>query len=319
VRTAEALSLRMQDPHGTALAKLASGLVRVFSGEWRAAQRMLDEAERILRERCRAVTWELTNAQAWSQNSLILCGDLPAARARMPGLLREAVERSDRYASMHLIYPACITALAAGDVEAGFRVASDDSSFRSCEPGRFTAGHWGRLISTQSVFRYRGEGKRARSFVRKEWPGLASSQFLRVHLMRVFSEFERALSLIAALDEGEPTRQGVREAERSVRRVLRDSPVYAAPMGQFVAGCLWAARGQPERALVALERAARGLVEVDMGYLALCARKRRADLLGGDAGQELAQKCREDFAKLGVVDVEACLTMSAPGFRRRRV
>jgi len=90
-------------------------------------------------------------------------------------------------------------------------------------------------------------------------------------------------------------------------------------MGQYVAGCLWAARGQPERALVALERAARGLVEVDMGYLALCARKRRADLLGGDAGQELAQKCREDFAKLGVVDVEACLTMSAPGFRRRRV
>jgi hypothetical protein len=113
VRTAEGLSLRSQDPHGTALAKIAGGLARVFSGEWRAAQRMLDEAEVILRERCRAVTWELTNTQAWSCNSLILCGDLQEAAARMPTLIREAMERSDRYALMHLIYPACITALAA--------------------------------------------------------------------------------------------------------------------------------------------------------------------------------------------------------------
>ncbi len=316
VRTAEGLSLRSQDPHGTALAKIAGGLVRVFSGEWRAAQRMLDEAEVILRERCRAVTWELTNTQAWSCNSLILCGDLREAAARMPALIGEATERSDRYALMHMIYPACITALAANDVERGWRVATDDSTFRSCEPGRFTAGHWGRLISTQSVHRYRGEGKRARRFVSEEWPGLASSQFLRVHLMRVFSEFERALSLIAALDEGEAAPDAAREAERSVKRVLGDSPEYARPMGQFVAGCLAAVRGDQERALAAFERAAPGLEAVDMGYLALCARQRYAQLLAGDSGRELLRKCGEDFAQRGVVDVSACLTMSAPGFRK---
>jgi len=316
VRTAEGLALRSQDPHGTALAKIAGGLVRAFSGKWRPAQRMLDEAEVILRERCRAVTWELTNAQAWSQNALILCGDLPAAGARMPALIREAMERSDRYALMHLIYPACITALAANDVDRGWRVATDDSSFRSCEPGRFTAGHWGRLISTQSVYRYRGEGRRALDFVQQQWRALAASQFLRVHLMRVFSEFERALSLISALDEGETNSDVLRQAARSVKRVLHDGPVYSPPMGDFVGGCLAAVRGDRERALNAFERAASGLSAVDMGYLALCARRRYADLLGGDSGRELAKKCRADFAKLGVVDSEACLTMSAPGFRR---
>jgi eukaryotic-like serine/threonine-protein kinase len=316
VRTAEGLSLRSQDPHGTALAKIAGGLVRVFSGEWRSAQRMLDEAEVLLRERCRAVTWELTNTQAWSCNSLILCGDLREAAARMPTLLGEASERSDRYALMHMIYPACITALAADDVATGWRVATDDSTFRSCEPGRFTAGHWGRLISTQSVHRYRGEGKQARAFVQREWPGLSSSQFLRVHLMRVFSEFERALSIISALDEGETAASVAREGERSVKRVLRDSPEYAAPMGHFVAGCLAAVRGDRERALTAFERAAPGLEAADMGYLSLCARQRYAELLGGDSGRELVRKCREDFGKRGVVDVGACLTMSAPGFRK---
>jgi hypothetical protein len=166
------------------------------------------------------------------------------------------------------------------------------------------------------VHRYRGEGKRAAAFVEKEWPGLASSQFLRVHLMRVFSEFERALSLISAIDEGENDREVLREAERSVKRVLSDSPEYAAPMGHYVAGCLAAVRGDRDRALSEFERAASGLVAVDMGYLALCARQRYAQLLGGDSGRELNRRCLEDFGARGVVDITACLTMSAPGFRK---
>jgi len=201
-------------------------------------------------------------------------------------------------------------------LDRAWRVASDDSTFRSCEPGRFTAGHWGRLISTQSVFRYRGEGKRAAAFVATEWPGLESSQFLRVNLMRVFSEFERALSLISALDDGHTASGALREAERSVKRVRSDKPGYALPMGYYAAGCLAAARGMRERALTDFERAASGLAAVDMGYLALCARQRYALLLGGDSGRELTRQCQQDFAVRGVADSNACLTMSAPGFRK---
>jgi hypothetical protein len=134
--------------------------------------------------------------------------------------------------------------------------------------------------------------------------------------MRVFSQFERALSLISALDDGDATRGTLREAERSVKRVLGDSPEYAAPMGHFVAGCLAAVRSEQERALAEFERAAPGLEAADMGYLALCARQRYAELLGGDSGRELVRKCREDFIARGVVDIDACLTMSAPGFRK---
>ena len=316
VRTAEQLSRHTQDPHGAALAKLAGGLVQVFSGQWRAARAMLDEAEKIFRERCRAVNWELTNTQAWSCNSLILCGDLPEAARRMPTLLREARDRSDRYALMHLIYPACITRLAEHDVEEAWRMASDDSTFRGFEPGRFTAGHWGRLISTQSVHRYRGEGRQARAFVQAEWRGLESSRFLRVHLMRVFSQFERALSFIAALDEDTNELDLQREAERVIRQVRGDRPGYAAPMGEYLLGCLSAVRGRLESSHAAFERAASGLEAADMGYLALCARMRSAQLAAGDSGRALAQTCLEQFHKRGIVNVTACLAMSAPGFRR---
>ncbi|HEY2405162.1 MAG TPA: protein kinase [Polyangiaceae bacterium] len=316
VRIAEALAAQSEDPHGTALAKVAAGLVRVFSGEWRSALQTLDEAERILRERCRAVTWELTNTQAWSCNSLILCGDLRAASDRVPAIVREASERSDRFAQMHMIYPACITALAAGDADTGWRVASDDSSFRTSGAGLFTGGHWSALISAVSVHRYRGEGRAALRVMRERWPALESSQFLRVHLMRVFSEFERGLSLIAAIDDGDSDPAVVAAAKAAAKRLLRDSPEYAHPMGDLLTGCLAAARGDREQAEAALARASDGLTRVDMGYLAACARLRQAWLLGGDGGRELRQATEADLARKGVVDSHACLNMSAPGFRR---
>jgi hypothetical protein len=53
-----------------------------------------------------------------------------------------------------------------------------------------------------------------------------------------------------------------------------------------------------------------------MGYLALCARQRYAQLLGGESGQALLRRGRDDFAALGVVEISACLRMSAPGFRK---
>ncbi len=83
-----------------------------------------------------------------------------------------------------------------------------------------------------------------------------------------------------------------------------------------MAGCLAAARGNQEHALRRFEAASSGLAAVDMGYLALCARQRYAQLLGGEEGVLLTRKCQADFQERGVVDVAACLTMSAPGFRK---
>jgi ATP/maltotriose-dependent transcriptional regulator MalT len=102
----------------------------------------------------------------------------------------------------------------------------------------------------------------------------------------------------------------------AARRLLADSPEYARPMGELVTGCLAAAQGKPEQAEAALGRAADGLEHVDMGYLAACARLRQAALLAGERGRALRSKTESELAARGVVDIGACLAMSAPGFRR---
>jgi hypothetical protein len=318
VRTAESLATRSNDPHAIALAKLAAGLVRVFSGEWRAAQATLDAAEVIIRERCRGVHWELANAVAWSTNALILCGELKLAAQRVPEVLREAHERADRFALMHMVYPAAITAITADDPDTADRIAREFPRFGGEFSERFTGGHWGSLVSRVSANRYRGRGRVAHQEMEVEFVRIKASQFLRVHMMRVCTTFERALCAISAAEDGGDRGALIALAERCARELVNDRPDYAAPMGQHVLGCIFSLRGQDDRAIKALDLAISGLTRVDMGYLASCAKARRGALGGGDTGKALLKASTQQLIGQGIVNVERCLDMSAPGFRARR-
>ena len=315
VRTAESLATRSNDPHAIALARLAAGMVRVFSGEWRAAQATLDAAELIIRERCRGVHWELANAVAWSMNALILCGELKDAAKRVPEALREAQERADRFALMHMVYPAAITAIVADDPDTADRIAREFPRFGGDFSEKFTGGHWGSLVSRVSANRYRGRGSLAHQEMEVDFARIKAGHFLRVHMMRVCTTFERALCALSAAEDGGDQAALWRLAERCGRELLSDRPDYAAPMGHHVLGCLLAGKGQRQQALDQLDLAISGLSRVDMGYLASCARARRGALAGGEAGRELLNASTEQLVKQGIVNVERCLDMSAPGFR----
>ena len=65
-------------------------MAHFFLGEWRSAERKLGEADAILRTPCRAVAWELANAEVWSCNALILSGELRQASLRIPPALDAA-------------------------------------------------------------------------------------------------------------------------------------------------------------------------------------------------------------------------------------
>jgi serine/threonine protein kinase len=315
VRTAESLATRSNDPHAIALARLAAGLVRVFCGEWRAAQSTLDAAEQIIRERCRGVHWELANAVAWSMNALILCGELKEAAQRVPEVLREAQERADRFALMHMVYPAAITAIVADDPDTADRIAREFPKFGGDFSDRFTGGHWGSLVSRVSANRYRGRGQLAHHEMEVDFAKIRAAHFLRVHMMRVCTTFERGLCALSAAEDGGDQTALWRLAERCAKELLSDRPDYAAPMGHHVMGCLLAGQGQKARALEQLDSAISGLSRVDMGYLASCAKARRAALLGGQTGRAQLEASTKQLVDQGIVNVERCLDMSAPGFR----
>ncbi|HEX4447196.1 MAG TPA: AAA family ATPase [Polyangiaceae bacterium] len=314
VLAAQRVAAQVDDPHGHALAHLVAGMVHVFLGEWRDAQMKLDEADAILRTRCRAVAWELAHAEVWSCNALILRGELRLAALRIPPALEEARARDDLFALMHLTYPACVSHIVADDIDVAWRVTQYARESNRALSSAFTSAEFGAFISACSVERYRGDGRGAWERVERISPLLDGSDLSRVAVIRAFSAYERGLSAVAAAAQGHDRSRTLRAADHFARRLVRDKVPYSPAMGHLVYAAASAARGDQGRALQSLDTAIPLLDAADLGYLAACARHRRGELAGGAFGKEQIDRSRAFFAHQGVVNVERCLAMSAPGF-----
>jgi hypothetical protein len=309
VRASERIAAQVDDPHGRALALMAAGFTAFYLGEWRSARDKLGQADTILRTRCRAVAWELAQTQTWGCNLLILIGELREASNRVPGILEEARAREDRYALVYLTYPACVALIVADDVVGATRV-----SRLAEEGGPFTGAHWGAFISACSVDRYRGDGRAAWERVELVSPALESSNLLRAVLVRICSAYERGLSAVAAAASGFDRSRALRAADHYSRELLREKLLYGRAMGHLVRAGVRAVQHDRAGALAALDAAIPMLEVADLGYMAVCARHRKGELMGGESGRELIARSRAFLHAQAVKNVESCLAMSAPGF-----
>lgn len=312
VREAERIAESVDQPHAMGLALLAAGTVHFFLGEWRSARSKLERADKMFRDRCRAVTWELANTSAWTCNVLILSGEIAEAARRVPALLDEALGREDRFAMIHLVYPGCVSRLVADDLDTARTIASVGSP---ASAKVLTAGHWGAFISTASLDRYRGDGPAAWRRVDEISAGLDKSPLMRSAMVRIFSHYERGLSACAAAAVGHDRHRALRTASKWGKELAKEKLRYGPAFGYLLRASVAAVRGDRDEALSELDRAVPSLDEADLGYLASCARYRKGELLGGSIGRELMERARSFFAAQGVVNVEKCLAMSAPGFR----
>jgi tetratricopeptide (TPR) repeat protein len=313
-RAARELGERAGDARAVALAELAAASIPLLLGDWSDARARLARAERLLSARCRGAHWELASARAWLCNVLIFLGRLGEARRLALELSHEAAERGDRFARVHVIYPACVAHLVDDEPDAARRAADELST--AAAPGRFANAHWGALVAGVSIDRYVGDGGAAWRRVRGAWRALRRSLLLRVQMVRVFAHFERALCALAAADAGAPAEPLVRAAEADARRLAREGVPYARAMGRYALAGALAAQGRRAEAIAALRDAVDGCAAAGLGYFVACARERYGALRGGGEGDEASARARAFFAAEGVRSPARCLAMSAPGFRR---
>ncbi|HEX9148955.1 MAG TPA: AAA family ATPase, partial [Thermoanaerobaculia bacterium] len=97
-----ALARRVDRPHALAMIEFASGIAAYMQGRWKEGWIRGEEAERIFRERCTGVTWELDLTHIYSLRALFYLGRISQLSARIPVLIREALERDDLFAATNL-------------------------------------------------------------------------------------------------------------------------------------------------------------------------------------------------------------------------
>lgn len=311
---AEALARRIDEPSILMLAHFCAGTAAYFGGRWRTAVERYRAAQRIGRERCVGVTWELNSAVMLELWALAYLGDLPELSRRLPRLQKEARERDDVFAETGLLVGLPSMVWLARDLP---RVAEEDAeaAMRRWTSAGFHSQHYFALVARAQTALYRGDGVAALRRIEAAWPALTSAKLLRLQSIRIELHHLRARAALAAAGAAGPAsdrQKLLRLAARDASRIAGEDMSWAAPLAALIEAGVLAQRGEPREAARSLGRAARALEALDMELYAACARFQRRRLAPGveDGGAEAWME------RQGVVRPAAMAAMLVPVLRR---
>jgi hypothetical protein len=293
-----------------------AGLAAYLQGRWREALERLDEADRILRDRCVGVAWELDTVQLFGLESLAYLGELRELDRRLALRLREAQDRGDLYALTHLRagYLNCVW-LARDDVEGARREAA--AAMAGWSQTAFHTQHLYVLFAQTQIDLYCGDGAAAYRRVQERWPAAARSLLFRVQFARLTFLHLRLRSTLMAASQataGSAERARLlREAEADVGRVAREPTPYALGWAPLAKASLLVMQGNRAAALTALDAAISGFDRADMRFYSAVARHCKGRLLDNAEGQTMVEHAASFMDTQGVTNPARMLGVHAPG------
>jgi len=306
------LAARLGRPDEIARAMVTDGGAALLCGEFRRAVDTLSRAERMVREQCTGMMWELTTAQSFLLSSLIYVGELPEAARRLPLMLADALERGNLLAATEARAQANFVWVAMDDVA---RAQGElDQALRSWSQRGFHRQHLSALVSQSNIGLYEGDDAAAWSRVEPKWGPLRRSLLLRVQILRVEANYIFARCAIASAAAGVDRRRLLRMAERHTAPMTREHMAWIAPYAPLLRAGIHSVRGESEAARRLLAIAAEGFDRADMALYAAAARRQLGKLTGGAEGLALVAQADGVMRAAGVPRPDRLSHVLAPGF-----
>ncbi|MCP3958705.1 MAG: AAA family ATPase [bacterium] len=314
IEAAVTLAERVNHPHALGLSNVTAGMAAYLEGSWRKACELLDRGEKILREHCTGVTWELDTAMSFQLRSLLFIGDFEQIRERLPRVLKDVREKGDLYAEVNLRCRFAWFSMLVADRPEDAQREADDAIGLWSRRG-FHIQHYWHLTGVVEIALYRGDPVAAWESLERSWPAMKRSMLPRIQLTGTEARVLRGRAgLAAAIAHGTESPEGrkiLREVETELRRVEREKLFYAQPLTQLVRAGIASAAGDDARAHDLLVAAAAGFEAADMDLHAAVSRWRRARVSG--EGSRLIRDAERWLSDQGVVDAERLADVIAPG------
>jgi hypothetical protein len=310
---AEAIARSTGEPYPMAMVSLASGIAAALAGQWREAVERCGLAEKILRESCAGVMWELGTAYRFSMWPLMFMGEVAEINRRLPVLFKEAQERDDLYTVTNLSLTVRTFVRLAGDEPARARDELAQVMDKWSQLG-YHVQHMNRWYDEVQIELYSGGAAAALARIRAGWAAVKASHLLRVQQVRIFLVHARACCALAAA-AGPAADSLQRAAAQDARALRRERVPWAEALGALVEAGVASARGDA-RAAALFGAASERLQAADMHLYAAAARRRQGELLGGAEGQEIRDRAEAAMAEKGVRSPERMTALMAPGGKR---
>ncbi len=311
---AEKIADEVKDAHATGLAVAARAIALHMNGHWSDCLPFFDEAERIFRERCTGVAWELATGNLLRSYSLARLGELTELSKNVTAFLQEAEQRGDLYGSTVLRMGEPNLIWLAMDLPDEARSECEEGIRRWSQRG-FHQQHVDFSYAMTQIDLYVGDGAAAFARVSGVWPQLEKSFTLRLDVARIVNIDLRGRAAIAAAAAAEPHRKSLlADAERTVRALDKERAACARPGAAMLRAALAHLGGDDEAAAKHLENAAALYDEHEMRMHAAVARGRRGALLAGDAGRADREASAAWMSAQAVANPEKFMRVLAPGY-----
>jgi len=313
IRKAMELAERVGNPHALGLVMIMSETGRGLL-EGRYDRRLLErvyEAERILREQCTGVAWELDTAQIFSLQWHFWLGEWQELARRVPVLIKEAQERGDLYVASYLRTRSVYLTHLMADDPARAREEERRGAESWSQKG-FHIQHYWDLLAQGEIDLYCGEARPCWERIQKRWPDLKRSLLSRLHIFFIESRHLRARGALAmAAAGGDVALLG--EAERAVRALEKQGAPWGNALAGLIRAGVAATRGDRETAAALAARAEKGFEDTLMAGYAAAARRRRGELIGGEEGTALIASADAWMSSQRVKNPARMAAMLAPG------
>jgi len=315
LRLADELAADVGQPYAHGLVSMAAGTSAYLEGRWHDALLACDRAEQTFRDRCTGVAWERATARSFALWSLSHQGEIAELSRRWPVLLKEAGERGDLYSVMNLsTYLMSVVRLAADDPE-GARQGLRQNMPPWSRQG-FHVQHNDELWAMAQVELYLGRGQEAWELLAARWPDLSRSLLLRIQFIRIMMRHLRARCALAALVGTTAPAPLFCTAESDARALEREGVAWSGALALLIRAGLLATRGDRSGAIARLAQAEAALRSAGMALFAESARRRRGQLSGGPAGDDLVSQTESWMAGQGIRNPARMAAIFAPGFDR---
>ncbi len=313
---ARSLALRLDDAHALGSTYLhEAGTYYLNEGAFRTVFELSEKSMEIFRNQCHGVFWELALTREFSNSALYSLGEWAELSRRVKTELSDALEREDLLARTNLTSGGMnVIWLVDDDVEEAARRA--DSSLAHWPKDRFYLANFLYLIASTNVDLYAGRPRAAADRFDQQWRALARSYHLTVPFLRYVMHDSRVRARLgtALEQQGSERKATLKLATAAARRLGKGGLSWSRATEAMVLGTVAAMEGDAPRAIPLLEAAEQGFERADMKMLAVGARWRRGELMGGEAGTALRAQAEAAMLAQGVRAPAKMVNIVAPGF-----
>jgi Cdc6-like AAA superfamily ATPase len=310
----EALSNELDHPQIRAFLYGVMGQVHYLAGRFSNGAELVDKGERMLRERCVGMPWEINTCRLWRARCLFYLGRLQDLSRQLPADITDCRQRGDLYGDTSLrcsVYP--------------FLVLAEDDPVRAKEeialamklwsPRGFHIQHYYARFAEACADIYAGNSERALDIAERTWRDCKGVLLLRIQLVRVALLDLRARAAIARAAQDTAQRKVLLgRAAKDARRIAGEKMPYTDPMAWLLNAGIASLRGDPETAITKLRLAVDGFEKAELALHAAAARRRLGQLVGGPEGEELVSAANTWMTRQGIMNPTAMTALYAPGF-----